>query len=72
MAAGILVPDVWQRFLAEGLDSWPYTAILIWSFTFFMLYPPRERGGGLSAAAAFALTWWAIPPKFSPKKKAKK
>lgn len=65
VAAGCLVPLVWPRFLEEGLDSWPYPAILIWFCIFFME----------SAAAACALTWWAIPPKFSPpspKKKAKK
>ena len=65
VAAGCLVPLVWPRFLEEGLDSWPYPAILIWFCIFFME----------SAAAACALTWWAIPPKFSPpspKKKTKK
>mmetsp|Transcript_15608 Transcript_15608/g.23645 ORF Transcript_15608/g.23645 Transcript_15608/m.23645 type:complete len:188 (+) Transcript_15608:71-634(+) len=32
--AGTVIPDVWPRFIDEGLATWPYTVILLWFFIF--------------------------------------
>ncbi|KAL7544433.1 hypothetical protein ACHAWF_007812 [Thalassiosira exigua] len=50
VAAGTFVPDVWHRFLSEGLLEWPHVPVFVWFFIFFM-----ELG-----AFATSATWWAL------------